>query len=489
MLLHPLNLSMAEVSRREGVSEMSLSNWRKQLSSEGSAVSENKSLTENWSAETKFAVVLEAAGLSEIDLGEYCRRKGLYPEQITAWRQAFITGQKSEKALQKEERDQARKDKKRIQELERELRRKDKALAETAALLVLRKKLNDYGERPTTRPTNVSARAAVTRGLAGRSGRGGSQKNQGLSGSWSVAAHLATVDSNRRYPDRRPYDGHTANATKCADRAERQAIVTLCNSPQYAHLPPSQIVPRLADQACYLASESTFYRVLRAAGQQQHRGRSLRPRRHAAPTTHAANAPNQVWSWDITYLPSPVRGKYYYLYLIEDIYSRKAVGWEVYDVESGEKAAALLQRSVIGEQCLREPLVLHSDNGAPMKSVTLLSKMYDLGITPSRGRPRVSNDNPYSESLFRTLKYCPQWPQDGFASLDAARAWVRGLCAGTTTSTDIAASGSSHRLSGIEDWIIRSWPSDMSCTNERRKTNRSVGQVGRVTGSRLAPCC
>ena len=206
---------------------------------------------------------------------------------------------------------------------------------------------------------------------------------------------------------------------------ERQAIVTLCNSPEYAHLPPSQIVPRLADQGRYLASEATFYRVLRATGQQQHRGRSQRPRRYAAPTTHAAKAPNQVWSWDITYLPSPIRGKYYYLYLIEDIYSRKAVGWEVYDAESGEKAAALLQRSVIGEQCLHEPLVLHSDNGAPMKSVTLLSKMYELGITPSRGRPRVSNDNPYSESLFRTLKYCPQWPQDGFASLDAARAWVR----------------------------------------------------------------
>ena len=206
---------------------------------------------------------------------------------------------------------------------------------------------------------------------------------------------------------------------------ERQAIVTLCNSPAYAHLPPSQIVPRLADEARYLASEATFYRILRAAGQQQHRGRSQRPRRYAAPTTHAAQAPNQVWSWDITYLPSPIRGKYYYLYLIEDIYSRKAVGWEVYEEESGEKAAALLQRSVIGEQCLYEPLVLHSDNGAPMKSLTLLSKMYDLGITPSRGRPRVSNDNPYSESLFRTLKYCPQWPQAGFASLDAARVWVR----------------------------------------------------------------
>jgi putative transposase len=124
-------------------------------------------------------------------------------------------------------------------------------------------------------------------------------------------------------------------------------------------------------------------------------------------------------------LPSPVRGQFFYLYLIEDIYSRKAVGWEVYEQESGEMAAALLQRSVIRESCLRQPLVLHSDNGAPMKSVTLLNKMYDLGVTPSRGRPRVSNDNPYSESLFRTLKYCPQWPKNGFANLDAARAWVR----------------------------------------------------------------
>lgn len=206
---------------------------------------------------------------------------------------------------------------------------------------------------------------------------------------------------------------------------EREAILTLCNSPDYAHLPPSQIVPRLADEGRYLASERTMYRLLHAAEQQHRRGRSLRPHRHPAPTTHAAEKPNQVWSWDITYLPSPVRGQYYYLYLIEDIYSRKGVGWEVHAEEFGENAAALLQRSIVSEQCLHQPLVLHSDNGAPMKSATLLSKMYDLGITPSRGRPRVSNDNAFSESLFRTLKYCPQWPQEGFASLDDARRWVR----------------------------------------------------------------
>jgi len=206
---------------------------------------------------------------------------------------------------------------------------------------------------------------------------------------------------------------------------ERCAILAVCNSAPFASLPPSQIVPRLADQGRYLASEATFYRVLKAADQQHRRGRSHAPHKHAAPTTHSAIKANQVWSWDITYLPSPVRGKYYYLYLIEDIYSRKGVGWEVYEEENGVLAAALMQRTVLAERCAGKPLVLHSDNGAPMKSSTLLSKLYDLGITPSRGRPRVSNDNPYSESLFRTLKYCPQWPKDGFADLDAARSWVR----------------------------------------------------------------
>jgi putative transposase len=206
---------------------------------------------------------------------------------------------------------------------------------------------------------------------------------------------------------------------------EQQRVLAVCNSVEYAQLPPSQIVPRLADQGVYLASESTFYRVLKAHDQGHRRGRAQAPRPVKPPTSYTAAEANQVWSWDITYLPSRVRGQFYYLYLFEDIYSRKAVGWDVYEQESGELAAGLLQRSVMAEQCFAAPLVLHSDNGAPMKSLTLLAKMYDLGIAPSRGRPRVSNDNPYSESLFRTLKYCPQWPADGFVDIETARSWVR----------------------------------------------------------------
>lgn len=205
---------------------------------------------------------------------------------------------------------------------------------------------------------------------------------------------------------------------------ERERIVAVCNEPEFASLPPSQIVPKLADRGEYVASESSFYRVLNAAGQLHRRGRAQAPRKVKPPTTHVAADPNQVWSWDISWMPSRVRGRFWYLYLIEDIYSRKIVGWEVHEKETGELAADLIQRAVMAEQCFRQPLILHADNGSPMKSQTMRVKLEELGISASYSRPRVSNDNPFSESLFRTLKYCPAWPSRGFATLEDARAWV-----------------------------------------------------------------
>lgn len=124
------------------------------------------------------------------------------------------------------------------------------------------------------------------------------------------------------------------------------------------------------------------------------------------------------------YCPTFTRGKYYYLYMFEDIFSRKIVGWEVHEYECGGLAAEQIEKAVLSEKCLLSPLILHSDNGSPMKSSTLIAKLDELGVTPSRGRPRVSNDNPYSESLFKTLKYRPDWPADGFEDLNAARKWV-----------------------------------------------------------------
>ena len=201
-------------------------------------------------------------------------------------------------------------------------------------------------------------------------------------------------------------------------------ILDVCNQPEYASLPPTQIVPALLDKGIYLGSESSFYRVLKAHGQQHHRGRSKAPEKSNRPTTYTAYGPNQVQSWDITYLPSTVKGQFYYLYAFEDIFSRKLVGYEVHEKECGQLAAQLTQRCLLREQCFSKPPVLHSDNGAPMKSLTMKAKLEELGIVRSLSRPRVSNDNPFSESTFRTLKYCPQWLSNGFSSLDDARAWV-----------------------------------------------------------------
>lgn len=198
----------------------------------------------------------------------------------------------------------------------------------------------------------------------------------------------------------------------------------MCNRPEFASLPPTQIVPTLLDKGEYIASESSYYRVLSAQGQLHHRGRQRSRQTQAKPTSYTATGSNQVYTWDITYLPSKVRGQHYYLYVIEDIYSRKIVGYEVYERECGELASQLLQRTLMREQCFSQPLVLHSDNGAPMKSLTFKAKMDELGITSSYSRPRVSDDNPYVESLFRTVKYMPNWPTKGFESLDSSRRWV-----------------------------------------------------------------
>lgn len=210
-------------------------------------------------------------------------------------------------------------------------------------------------------------------------------------------------------------------------KAERESILEVCNSTEYASLPPSQIVPSLLDDGVYIASVSTFYRTLKQVGQLTHRGRSRVRKKVSKPTTYTASKANEVWSWDITYCHSTVRGQYYYLYMIEDIYSRKIVGYEVHESECGIKAGELLERTCWREKTGRNPLVLHSDNGAPMKAVTMKVKMEELGVTPSYNRPRVSNDNPFSESTFRTLKYRPDWPSHGFSDLSEVRDWVQGF--------------------------------------------------------------
>ena len=217
-----------------------------------------------------------------------------------------------------------------------------------------------------------------------------------------------------------------ANPANKLGEDERQQILAVANSAEFASLPPSQIVPTLADRGIYLASESTFYRVLRQAGQQHHRGRAKAPRQRPV-STHCATGPNQLWAWDITYLPSAIKGEYYYWYMMKDVFSRKIVAHEVHLHEGMAEAGQLLRRASLAEGRILQPLVLHSDNGSAMKGSTMLATMQQLGVVASFSRPRVSNDNAYAESLFRTCKYRPGYPRQPFASQDEARQWVQGF--------------------------------------------------------------
>ncbi len=223
------------------------------------------------------------------------------------------------------------------------------------------------------------------------------------------------VDDARHGPHHQPANTLTP--------VERRTILTTVTSAAYRDRSPHQIVPSLADNGRYLGSESTIYRILRAEALLQHRGRAKAPERRP-PRTHVATGPNQLWTWDITYRMTPVRGVFDYLYLLLDVWSRKIVGWAVQDVESAAHAAALFRATCATQQVDPRGLVLHADNGGPMKGATMVATLERLGVLASYSCPSVSNDNAYSESLFRTLKYCPAYPTQPFADRIAARVWV-----------------------------------------------------------------
>jgi len=223
------------------------------------------------------------------------------------------------------------------------------------------------------------------------------------------------VEDGRQGPKSKPVHALTP--------AERAFVVKIATSPEYRNMAVRQIVPRLADEGVYIASESSFYRVLHEEKLMAHRSHA-RPASHSKPRSHLATGPRQVWSWDITYLRASVRGTFYYLYLVLDIWSRKIVGWEVYAEESMELASTLAEKAYADEGVAPGGLVLHSDNGGPMKGATMLATLQRLGIAASFSRPHVSDDNAICEALFRTLKYRPGYPRKPFASLEEARRWV-----------------------------------------------------------------
>lgn len=251
---------------------------------------------------------------------------------------------------------------------------------------------------------------------------------------WRVSCGLQQGD--RREHAVRPAPSHALS------EAERQRILQIANEPRFAELPPSRIVPMLADEGVYVASESSFNRVLRAQGQLHHRGRAKAPQRKRAPSTHVATAPRQLWCWDMTFLAGQILGQWFYLYMILDVYSRKIVGFEVHETDSADHAVQLLRRTALAESLhvLENKPVLHGDNGSTMKATTVLAMMHWLGLKASYSRPRVSDDNAFIEALFRTAKYRPEYPAEGFSDLQAAREWA---------SRFVSWYNHAHRHSGI----------------------------------------
>jgi len=208
-------------------------------------------------------------------------------------------------------------------------------------------------------------------------------------------------------------------ALTAQERAEALAVL---HSERFADAAPAQVWATLLDENVYLASESTFYRLLRGVHGDVRERRSQATHPARVKPELIATKPNEVWSWDITKLHGPAKWTYFYLYVIIDIYSRKTVGWMVATRESATLAEQLLAATIAAEKVPAGQLTIHADRGSSMASKPVALLLADLGVIKSHSRPRVSNDNPYSESQFKTLKYCPSFP-GSFATIEDARAF------------------------------------------------------------------
>jgi len=204
---------------------------------------------------------------------------------------------------------------------------------------------------------------------------------------------------------------------------ERTTVRDVLNSPRFQDCAPREVYATLLDEAIYLCSWRTMYRILAAADEVRERRDQVRRPVYTKPEL-LASGPRELWSWDITKLKGPAKWTYYYLYVILDVFSRYVVGWMISERESAELAEAFIAETCAKEGICPDQLTLHADRGSAMTSKSVAQLLADLGVTKTHSRPQVSNDNPYSEAQFKTLKYRPGFPAQ-FGSLADARAWAR----------------------------------------------------------------
>jgi transposase InsO family protein len=277
--------------------------------------------------------------------------------------------------------------------------------------------------------------------------------------------------------------------TNALSLGEEEQVVSVLTSERFGALSPKQVVPQLADEGLYLASESTMYRLQRRLGLRATRQPVSRTHVARSSTVHRASGPNQVWSWYITWLPTTTRGRYLYLYLALDVWSRRIVGWSIEERESAEAGAALI-RGICNEAAI-DPrgLVLHSDNGKPMRGSTMVATLQWLGIVPSFSRPHVSDDNPYSEALFRTLKYTPAYPRPPFPAAKPPAAGWPASSPGTTASIATALFATSRPTSATLGSTSTSSHAAASSTSVPAAPIPNAGRVASATGHRSARSC
>jgi putative transposase len=246
-------------------------------------------------------------------------------------------------------------------------------------------------------------------------------------GSGLIGASCAALGLSRASLHRRNRPAMTARPRPKSMRAlgddERQAVLELLRTPRFSDLAPAEIYATLLDEGVYLCSIRTMYRVLTANDEVRERRQQLRHPAYQKPEL-LARGPNQVWSWDITKLMGPAKWSYFYLYVIIDIFSRRIVGWHIADAETAALFKPLFDDAVAKHGIVPGQLTLHADHGAPMKAKTTALMLADLGVTKSHSRPYTSNDNPFSESCFKTLKYQPQFPKR-FGCAEDAKAFCR----------------------------------------------------------------
>ena len=253
-----------------------------------------------------------------------------------------------------------------------------------------------------------------------------------------AAFGLSTATYYRRWKPKPSIVPPRPSPPRSLEATERTAVLDVLHEPRFVDLAPAAVWAQLLDEGRYLCSQRTMYRILEENHEVRERRDQLRHPRYAAPEL-LAEAPNQVWSWDITKLLGPVKWTYFYLYVILDIFSRSVVGWMV-----ARQEAAWLAKILIEESCSRQgikpnELTLHADRGSAMISKSVAFLLADLGVTKSHSRPYVSNDNPFSEAQFKTMKYRPEFP-DRFGSLEDARSFCADFFVWYNTE---------HRHSGI----------------------------------------